>query len=208
MCRWKWNSFFTWNARPWTSHSLALLNVSVWSKRPACHTSIQRWCTSGISQVVDVASAPFPALKLESEFDLKWIFRDGTTTVASFLGQWKEKKKSFSTVSTYKVYVSIQKKGHLAGFKAKLLIKTPLLEAILVIFGPSLLIVLFESSKLRKITKWHNFCVHAQWWSPWRPKNVEKVPGLHLASSNLNFYRIATDNNGFKIISQRKKEEG
>ena len=33
--------------------------------------------------------------------------------------------------------------------------------------------------------KLHHFCAHAQWWSPWRRRNVEK---RHLSPSNLTFY--------------------
>ena len=46
-----------------------------------------------------------------------------------------------------------------------------------------------------------HFCAHAQWWSPWRRKNVEKG---HLALPNLQFLLIAIDRNGFR----RMKEEG
>ena len=49
--------------------------------------------------------------------------------------------------------------------------------------------------------KMTTLCVHAQWWSPWRRKNVEKG---HLALSNLTFLLIAIDTNGFR----RMKEEG
>ena len=59
----------------------------------------------------------------------------------------------------------------------------PPLEAILVIFGRRALIF-FVWKLLEKNEKWHHFCAHAQWWSPWRRKNVEKG---HLASSNLTF---------------------
>ena len=73
------------------------------------------------------------------------------------------------------------------------------LEAILVIFGRRALIF-FCLKALGKIWKWHHFCAHAQWWSPWRRKNVEKG---HLAPSNLTFLLIAIDRNGFR----RMKEE-
>ena len=74
------------------------------------------------------------------------------------------------------------------------------LEAILVIFGRrTLIFFLFESSW--KKWKSHSFCAHAQWWSPWRRKNVEKG---HLAPSTLTFLLIAIDTNGFR----RMKEEG
>ena len=80
-------------------------------------------------------------------------------------------------------------------------LKTGPLEAILVIFGRRALnFFLFESSWKKK-EKWHHFCVHAQWWSPWRRKNVEKG---HLAPSNLTFLLFAIDTNGFR----RMKEEG
>ena len=58
------------------------------------------------------------------------------------------------------------------------------LEAILVIFGRRALIFLCLKP-LEKNEKWHHFCAHAQWWSPWRRKNVEKG---HLAPSNLTFF--------------------
>ena len=47
------------------------------------------------------------------------------------------------------------------------------LEAILVIFGRRALIF-FCLKALEKNEKWHHFCAHAQWWSPWIRKNVEK----------------------------------
>ena len=77
----------------------------------------------------------------------------------------------------------------------------PPLEAILVIFGRRALIFFFVWKLLEKNEKWHHFCAHAQWWSPWRRKNVEKG---HLAPSNLTFLLIAIDTNGFR----RMKEEG
>ena len=76
----------------------------------------------------------------------------------------------------------------------------PPIEAILVIFGRRALIF-FCLKALGKNEKWHNFCAHAQWWSPWRRKNIEKG---HLAPSNLSFFLIAIDRNGFR----RMKEEG
>ena len=76
----------------------------------------------------------------------------------------------------------------------------PPLEAILVIFGPRALIF-FVWKLLKKNEKWHHFCAHAQWWSPWRRKNVEKG---HLGRSNLTFLLFAIDTNGFR----RMKEEG
>ena len=63
----------------------------------------------------------------------------------------------------------------------------PPLEAILVIFGCRALIFFFVRKLLEKNEKWHHFCAHAQWWSPWRRKNVEKG---HLAPSNLTFYKL------------------
>ena len=73
-------------------------------------------------------------------------------------------------------------------------------EASLVIFGLRALIF-FCLKALGKNEKWHHFCAHAQWWSPWRRKNVEKG---HLAPSNLTFLLIVIDRNGFR----RLKEEG
>ena len=62
----------------------------------------------------------------------------------------------------------------------------PPLEAILVIFGRRALIFFcFVWKVLEKYEKWHHFCAHAQWWSPWRRKNVEK---RHLAPLNLTFF--------------------
>ena len=46
------------------------------------------------------------------------------------------------------------------------------LEAILVIFGRRALIFVWKL--LEKNEKWNHFCAHAQWWSPWRRKNVER----------------------------------
>ena len=77
----------------------------------------------------------------------------------------------------------------------------PPLEAILVIFGRRALIFFLFESSWKKNEKWRHFCAHAQWWSPWRRKNVEKG---HLAPSNLTFLIIAIDRNGFR----RMKEEG
>ena len=86
-----------------------------------------------------------------------------------------------------------------ASFKAG---PPPPLEAILVIFGRRALNFFFVVWKLlEKNEKWHHFCAHAQWWSSWRCKNVEKG---HLAPSNLTFLLIAIDRNGFR----RMKEEG
>ena len=56
-------------------------------------------------------------------------------------------------------------------------------EALLVIFGRGALFF-FVWKLLEKYEKWYRFCAHAQWWSPWRRKNVEK---RHLAPSNLTF---------------------
>ena len=44
--------------------------------------------------------------------------------------------------------------------------RTPPVEAILVIFGRRALIF-FVWKLLEKYEKWHHFCAHAQWWSPW-----------------------------------------
>ena len=68
------------------------------------------------------------------------------------------------------------------------------LEAILVIFGRRALIF-FVWKFLEKYEKWHHFCAHAQWWSPWRRKNVENG---HLAPSNLTFWLIAIDETVFE----------
>ena len=46
------------------------------------------------------------------------------------------------------------------------------LEAILVIFGRRVLIF-FGWKALGKNENWHHFSAHAEWWSPWRRKNVE-----------------------------------
>ena len=82
-----------------------------------------------------------------------------------------------------------------------ILFKAGPLEAVLVIFGCSSLIFFFFffESSWKKYEKWNYF--GAQWWSLGRLKNVEK---RHLASSNLSFWRITTDKNGFR----RMKEEG
>ena len=76
----------------------------------------------------------------------------------------------------------------------------PPLEATLVIFGRRALIF-FCLKAVGKNEKWDHFCAHAQWWSTWRRKNVQKG---HLAPSNLTFLPIAIDTNGFR----RMKEEG
>ena len=75
----------------------------------------------------------------------------------------------------------------------------PPLEAILVIFGRSSFIFFLVWKLLEKYEKWHHFCAHAQWWSPWRRKNVEK---RHLAPSNLTFLRVATET----VFAERKKK--
>ena len=75
------------------------------------------------------------------------------------------------------------------------------LEAIFVIFGRRALTFFFVWKVLEKYEKWHHFCAHSQWWSPWRRKNVEKE---HLAPLNLTFLLIAIDRNGF----HRMKEKG
>ena len=74
----------------------------------------------------------------------------------------------------------------------------PPLEAILVIFGRRALIFLLFESSWKKNEKWHNFCAHAQWWSPWRRKNVEKG---HLAPLNLTFLLFAIE-----TVFRRMKE--
>ena len=63
--------------------------------------------------------------------------------------------------------------------------------------GPAL--IFFCLKLLEKYEKWHHFCAHAQWWSPWRRKNVEKG---HLAPSNLTFLLIAIDGNGFRRMKE------
>ena len=76
----------------------------------------------------------------------------------------------------------------------------PPLEAILVIFGRRALIF-FVWKLLEKNEKWHHFCAHTQWRSPWRRKNVENG---HLAPSNLTFLLIAIDTNGFRRIKEEE----
>ena len=99
-------------------------------------------------------------------------------------------------VAPYPIIVSLDTLKLFSAFKAG-----PPLEAILVIFGRRALIFFFVWKLLEKNEKWHHFCSHAQWWSPWRRKNVEKG---HLAPSNLTFLLIVIDRNGFR----RMKEEG
>ena len=77
--------------------------------------------------------------------------------------------------------------------------RTPF-EAILVVFGRRALIFCVWKV-LEKNEQWCHFCAHAQWWSPWKRKNVQKG---HLALSNLTFLIIAIDKNGFR----RLKDEG
>ena len=50
----------------------------------------------------------------------------------------------------------------------------PPLEAILVIFGRKALIFFCLKALWKKKWKWHHFCAHAQWWSPWRRKKCRK----------------------------------
>ena len=52
---------------------------------------------------------------------------------------------------------------------------------------------------LGKNEKWRHFGAHAQWWSPWRRKNVEKG---HLAPSNLTYLLVAIDRNGFRRMKE------
>ena len=54
---------------------------------------------------------------------------------------------------------------------------------------------------LEKYEKWHHFCAHAQWWSPWRCKNVETG---HLAPSNLTFLLIAIET----VFAEWKRKGG
>ena len=90
-------------------------------------------------------------------------------------------------------------------FSGVLSLRQDPLEAILVIFGRRALNFFFVWNSHRKLLEkykeWHHFCAHAQWWSPWRRKNVENG---HLAPSNLTFLFFAIDRNGFR----RLKEEG
>ena len=76
----------------------------------------------------------------------------------------------------------------------------PPFEAILVIFGRRALIF-FCLKALEKNEKWHHFCAHAQWWSPWRRKNVEKG---HLAPSNSTFFIICDRHKRFSQNERRR----
>ena len=76
----------------------------------------------------------------------------------------------------------------------------PSFSHFLVIFGRRALIF-FVWKLSEKNEKWHHFCAHAQWWSPWRRKNVENG---HLVPSNLTFLLFAIGRNGFDGM----KEEG
>ena len=58
------------------------------------------------------------------------------------------------------------------------------LGAILVIFGRRALIF-FAWKILEKYEKWHHFCAHAHWWSPWRRKKCRKRAPR---SVELNFF--------------------
>ena len=84
--------------------------------------------------------------------------------------------------------------------RTKAVLRQDFLWGYLVIFGRRA-IFFFVWQLVEKNEKWHHFSAHADWWSPWRPKNVEK---RHLAPSNLTFFLIAIDTNGFR----RMKEEG
>ena len=80
--------------------------------------------------------------------------------------------------------------------------RTPPLEAVLVIFGRRALIF-FVWKLLKKYEKWHHFCAHAQWWSPWRRKNVEKG---HLAPSNLSFFSNCDRRKRFSHNERRRAD--
>ena len=77
----------------------------------------------------------------------------------------------------------------------------PPLEAILVIFGRRALIFFCLKALEKKKEKRHHFCAHAQWWSPWRRKNVENG---HLAPSNLTFFIICDRHKRFSQNERRR----
>ena len=121
---------------------------------------------------------------------LRWIYRR-EEFIGNFFSSGHQHGHSVMIKTTFK------KKWVLEAFR-NLLRQDPL-EAILVIFGRRAFFFVWKL--LEKIEKWHHFCAHAQWRSPWRRKNVEKG---HLAPSDLTFLLIAIDTNGFR----RMKEEG
>ena len=74
------------------------------------------------------------------------------------------------------IWGSAKTENHMLSSPGHALRQDPL-EAILVIFGRRGLIF-FAWKLLKKYEKWHHFCAHAQWWSPWRPKNVKTLPAM------------------------------
>ena len=57
---------------------------------------------------------------------------------------------------------------------------------------------------LEKHENWHHFCVHAQWWWPWRRKNVEK---RHFTLSKLTFLLINCDRQERFSQSERRRAD-
>ena len=73
------------------------------------------------------------------------------------------------------------------------------LEAILVIFGRRAL--LFCLKALEK--KWHHFCAHAHWWSPWRRKKCRKRAPR---SVEFNFFIICDRHKRFSQNERRRAD--
>ena len=145
------------------------------------------------------------AIHFESDFGQHFIsfpnfFMREYASLSKYLS--KNVQVVMQVVNNEKVMAKTPREANLYGnwCVRKGLRQDPLDEAILVIFGRRALIF-FVWKLLDKNEKCNHFCAHAQWWSPWRRKNVEKG---HLAPSNLTFLLIAIDTNGF----HRMKEEG
>ena len=79
----------------------------------------------------------------------------------------------------------------------------PPLEAILVIFGRRALIFFFVWKLLEKYEKWHHFCAHAQWWSPWRRKKCRKRAPR---SVEFNFFIICDRHKPFSQNERRRTD--
>ena len=76
------------------------------------------------------------------------------------------------------------------------------LDAILVIFGRRALLF-FCLKALGRYEKWHHFCAHAQWSSPWRRKKVDKG---HLAPLEFNFFNNCDRHQRFSQNERRRAD--
>ena len=107
-----------------------------------------------------VEELAFPTTKHQTscQVELKWKFF--WNTKCPFLAQDRV------------VLGLYQSQRIVGGYRRSNLRQDPL-EAILVIFGRKA-IISFGWKLLEKYENWHQFCPHAQWWSPWRRKMSEK----------------------------------